>query len=114
MPLHTVAYFFGGVFSANALSHLVSGVTGRRFPTPFATPPFRGLSSPAVNVGWGMFNVCVAYLLLLQVGVIDVRSFSHAVAALSGFGAMALQCARATTRIFGSLSPSDSGRGDSK
>lgn len=99
MSLHTIAYFFGGAFSANALPHLISGMTGRRFPSPFATPPFKGFSSPAVNVGWGMFNVGVAYLLLLQVGAIDVRSWSHAIATLSGFGAMAFQCARSLGRI---------------
>ena len=48
-----VAYFFGGAFLVNAVPHFVNGVSGRSFPTPFASPPGKGLSSPMVNVLWG-------------------------------------------------------------
>ena len=69
MPWHNVAaYFFGGVFLANFVPHFVAGVSGRSFHSPFASPPFRGLSSPAVNIAWGLFNLAVAYPLLLHVG----------------------------------------------
>jgi hypothetical protein len=38
MPWYAyVAYFFGGVFLVNAVPHFVSGVCGRRFPSPFAS-----------------------------------------------------------------------------
>ena len=37
---HFLAYFLGGAFLANFVPHFVSGVLGRTFPTPFATPPF--------------------------------------------------------------------------
>ncbi len=45
-----IAYFFAGAFLVNAIPHFVSGVTGRPFPSPFASPPGKGLSSPVVNV----------------------------------------------------------------
>lgn len=64
-----VAQFFGGVFLANALPHLIMGVTGRRFPTPFASPPGRGLSSPMTNVFWSSINLLVAWVLLCVVDV---------------------------------------------
>ena len=74
---HLVSYFFGGMLLANAVPHLVSGVTGRPFQTPFAKPPGKGLSSSTVNVLWGFFNLVIAYMLLLRVGQFDVRSTSH-------------------------------------
>jgi hypothetical protein len=42
---HFVAYFFGGAFFVNAIPHFTNGVSGRMFPTPFASPPGKGLSS---------------------------------------------------------------------
>jgi len=40
-----VAYFFGGAFLVNAIPHFVSGVLGRAFPSPFASPPRESESS---------------------------------------------------------------------
>lgn len=60
---HYLACFFAGMFLANAVPHFVMGVTSVPFPTPFSSPPGKGLSSPAVNVYWGMFNLIVGYLL---------------------------------------------------
>ncbi len=60
--------FFAGVFLANAIPHFVSGTQGRPFPSPFASPPGRGDSSPAVNVLWGAANAGVGYVLLYRVG----------------------------------------------
>lgn len=94
-----VAYFFGGAFAANAIPHLISGVSGRRFQSPFASPPFKGLSSPPVNVAWGLFNLCVAYVLLVQVGDIDIRSGLQVAICFAGFSAMAFQCARSLGRL---------------
>jgi hypothetical protein len=53
-----VASFFAGMFLANAVPHFVKGICGDRFPTPFAEPPGKGLSSPLVNVVWALFNGC--------------------------------------------------------
>ncbi len=58
-----VACFFSGAFLANVVPHFVHGISGDRFPTPFAHPPGKGLSSPAVNVVWGLFNLVVGYVL---------------------------------------------------
>lgn len=69
-----VSYFFGGAFLTNALPHLVSGVMGRPFQSPFAKPPGRGLSSSTINVLWGFFNLAVGYVLTCRVGNFDMRS----------------------------------------
>lgn len=84
--LHLVSYFFGGMFLANAVPHLVSGMMGRRFQSPFAKPPGQGFSSSTVNVLWGFFNAIVGYLLVVRVGNFEPRSTTN-VAAL-GVGAL--------------------------
>ena len=58
-----VACFFAGAFLANFVPHFVHGISGDRFPTPFAHPPGKGLSSPTVNVGWAFPSVVVGCLL---------------------------------------------------
>jgi hypothetical protein len=57
------ACFFSGVFLANSVPHFVHGISGDRFPTPFADPPGKGLSSPTVNVAWAFANVVAGYSL---------------------------------------------------
>lgn len=58
-----IACFFAGLFLANVVPHFIHGVSGASFPTPFANPPGRGLSSPTVNVLWGLANLVVGYIL---------------------------------------------------
>ena len=58
-----VAWFFAGAFLGNFVPHFVNGISGDRFPTPFAKPPGRGLSSPVVTVLWGLLNLAVGFLL---------------------------------------------------
>lgn len=58
-----IACFFAGTFSANVVPHFVAGIQGNKFPTPFAKPPGKGLSSATVNVAWALFNMLVAALL---------------------------------------------------
>ncbi len=60
---HYLACFFAGAFLANAVPHFVHGVSGDSFPSPFATPPGKGLSSPTVNVLWGLLNLIIGYFL---------------------------------------------------
>jgi len=98
-----VAYFFGGAFAVNAVPHFVSGVSGRPFPSPFATPPGEGLSSATVNVWWGAFNLLVAYLLLCRVGTFESRKLKHVLPAALGGLLMALMLARTFGRLFGGL-----------
>jgi hypothetical protein len=63
-----VLAFVAGVFLANAVPHFVQGTCGNRFPTPFAKPPGKGLSSPTVNVVWGVFNLVIGYLAFSHCG----------------------------------------------
>jgi len=72
--LWLVSYFFGGVFAANAIPHVVAGTMGRPFQSPFAKPPGQGLSSATVNVLWGFFNLVVGYVLVARVGSFDPRA----------------------------------------
>jgi|ERR1700677_4995964 hypothetical protein len=58
-----LACFFSGAFLVNVVPHLVHGISGDPFPTPFANPPGKGLSSPTVNVLWANLNFAVGYLL---------------------------------------------------
>jgi hypothetical protein len=58
-----LACFFAGIFLANVVPHFVHGISGDRFPTPFAHPPGKGLSSPTVNVLWALLNVVFGYVL---------------------------------------------------
>jgi len=60
---HYIAGFFAGGFLTNAIPHLVNGISGNAFPSPFANPPGQGLSSPLTNVLWALFNLLVGYLL---------------------------------------------------
>jgi hypothetical protein len=60
---HYIACLFAGMFLANVVPHFVHGVSGDRFPTPFAHPPGKGLSSPVVNTVWALFNLVVGYIL---------------------------------------------------
>src|SRR3954465_10063249 len=96
---HFPTYFFAGAFSANFVPHFVSGVLGRRFPTPFASPPFRGLSSSRVNVMYGLCNLVVAYALLFRVGEFEPRSLLHAGAFGLGLAAWSLMIARSLARL---------------
>jgi FtsH-binding integral membrane protein len=60
---HYIAAFFAGVFLTNVVPHFVNGISGNPFPTPFANPPGKGLSSPLINVLWALFNLLIGYLL---------------------------------------------------
>jgi hypothetical protein len=65
-----LALFFAGAFLCNCIPHLVSGLQGRPFPTPFAKPRGVGNSSPLTNVCWGMLNFVVGLFLLSRHPVI--------------------------------------------
>ncbi len=102
---HAVAYFLAGAFLTNAIPHLVSGLMGRPFQSPFAKPPGKGLSSSTVNVLWGFFNVAVGYVLIAGVGTFDPRSAPQVVAAGLGSLLMGLVSARAFGRLHGGNTP---------
>ena len=80
--------FFAGTFLANVVPHFVHGISGDPFPTPFADPPGKGLSSPTVNVVWALVNLIVGYVLF-RVGKVStggslaLADFFAGIAALS-------------------------------
>jgi hypothetical protein len=100
---HYVAWFFGGAFLANTLPHLINGISGNAFQSPFASPPGKGLSSSTVNVLWGSFNLLVAYLLIRCVGSFNLRETLDVLVFGAGFLLMSLMLARAFGRFHGGL-----------
>jgi len=70
-----LAHFGAGLFLANGVPHFVNGISGKRFQTPFASPPGVGKSSPPANVIWGTINFIIAYVLIFVVGT-SVAAFS--------------------------------------
>ncbi|WP_412024623.1 hypothetical protein [Burkholderia cepacia] len=103
--LHLVSYFFGGAFLANAVPHLVSGLRGEPFQTPFANPPGRGLSSSTVNVVWGMVNLVIGYALVRRVGEFDLNVMADAAALGLGMLALGLFLARRFGALHGGNDP---------
>jgi hypothetical protein len=102
---HFIAYFFGGAFLMNSVPHLVAGVSGSPFQTPFASPPGQGLSSSTINVLWGAFNLLVAYLLLLRTGNFELRQTKHVIPFGLGLFIMAIMSAYAFGRLHGGFPP---------
>ncbi|MCC6995721.1 MAG: hypothetical protein IT370_14015 [Deltaproteobacteria bacterium] len=96
---HVIAWFFGGAFLANATPHFIAGVSGRRFPSPFAKPPFRGLSSPLVNVLYALCNLAAAWALLALVGSFEPRRAAHFAIAAAGFGLASVNVARSLSKL---------------
>jgi hypothetical protein len=96
-----LAYFFGGAFLVNAVPHLTNGVSGRRFRTPFASPPGKGQSSPTVNVLWGTLNAGVGYFLVCHVGEFHIRHIPDVLVLGAGSLLMAVMLARAFGRADG-------------
>jgi hypothetical protein len=84
-----LAVFFAGAFLTNAVPHFVKGICGDKFPTPFAKPPGKGLSSPLVNVLWGLFNLVIG-CLLFPVAPIDKGDPVNMIVFFVGVAAMAV------------------------
>ena len=103
--LHYVSHFFGGVFLANAIPHLVSGTMGRSFQSPFAKPPGQGLSSSTVNVLWGFFNLIAGYLLVVRVGSFELRLTTNVLALGVGALLISLHAARHFGQFHGGRAP---------
>jgi hypothetical protein len=82
-----LACFFAGMFLTNVVPHFVYGISGDRFPTPFAHPPGKGLSSPTVNVVWALFNLVAGYILF-RVGKVSTGGDSALVVFFAGIVAI--------------------------
>ena len=59
-----ISAFFAGAFLINSVPHIVQGVSGNEFQTPFAKPPGVGESSAIVNVIWGFANLAIGGVLM--------------------------------------------------
>jgi hypothetical protein len=88
---HYIACFFAGVFLTNFVPHFVKGICGDRFPTPFARPPGRGLSSPLVNVLWSLVNLLIGYVLA-RVGRLASGGDLAMAACFAGVAALSMMC----------------------
>jgi hypothetical protein len=69
--------------------HFVNGVSGDPFPTPFAKPPGKGLSSPIVNVLWALFNL-VAGAILCRAGQLSGGGWLESVILFAGIAAISI------------------------
>ena len=79
--------FFAGLFLCNALPHLMKGLQGETFYTPWARPRGTGHSSALENVLWGCANLLVAVFLIDR---IFLKNVPHGMVALAiGFIGMA-------------------------
>lgn len=78
-----VALFFAGALLCNSIPHLVSGLQGRPFPSPFARPHGIGDSTPLVNFYWGMLNL-VAGLAIMSRHRLAFEVSPGAIAMLAG------------------------------
>lgn len=106
-PLYDFAYFWGGAFLTNAAPHLVAGLQGKGFQSPFAHPPGQGLSTARTNALWGAANLVVGWALLTQVGAFDIRSPEHFGAAFAGGFILAVLMSRRFGRFNGGNAPGD-------
>lgn len=93
--------FFAGALLTNAVPHFVSGVIGRSFQSPFATPHGVGLSSSTVNVLWGVFNLAAGYAVLRYAPDFGWTHTADVAAFGLGMLAMGLFCARYFGRFHG-------------
>ena len=74
---------------ANAVPHFAQGVSGNKFPSPFAKPPGRGLSSATVNVVWALFNFLIGYLFL-RIGQVNSDNMLSLVVFFIGVAAISI------------------------
>ena len=96
--MELLAQFFAGAFLCNCIPHLVAGLQGAPFPSPFASPPGKGDSYPLTNFLWGSFNLG-AGLGLLVVAPIELGLNLATVIAAGGF----LLCGSYMAYHFGKL-----------
>jgi hypothetical protein len=98
--LHHLWRFFGGIFLINIVPHLSYGVSGHAFQSPFATPPGQGLSSPMVNVCWGLLILVIAYGLIIKATPFNLRSSTHVAPVFAGMLLGGLLCAYSFGAIY--------------
>ena len=91
----TVTYYallvLAGALLCNCIPHLASGLRGEAFPTPFASPPGKGLSPSLVNFAWGAANLFFGISLLPRLDAVDPQL--GRLALLAGFVGLGLYLA---------------------
>src|SRR5476651_2445999 len=90
---HYLIEIWAYMFLANFIPHFVSGVSGNGFPTPFAKPPGKGLSSPVINVWWALLNLIIGYILF-RVGKVSSQDNLSLIIFLAGFACMSIMLAK--------------------
>ncbi|MFI3262790.1 MAG: hypothetical protein R3Y26_07760 [Rikenellaceae bacterium] len=75
--------FAFGFFATNSLPHIIPGIHGKPFYSPFAKPPVKGKSSAVVNVLWGFVNIVAAYVLFIETDL-DLHNYIHGIGFLLG------------------------------
>jgi len=96
-----VALLFGGAFLANAVPHIVNGISGRAFQSPFAKPPGRGVSPASINVVWGFLNLFVAWVLLILVSDFSIHNWVDVSMTLVGALMTSMNLARHFGQFYG-------------
>jgi hypothetical protein len=86
---HYFSGFWAGMFLANFVPHFIKGIAGDYFPTPFAKPPGKGLSSPLVNVLWALFNLVVGYVLF-RFGKVSADDNLSIIICFAGFACISI------------------------
>ena len=86
--VNTIGWFLSGVFVVNTIPHLIHGVSGEKFPSPFDKPHGKKLSSPTLNVIWAFLN----FSIFSAIVYFNQSSFTaiHGVIMLVGAFAMAI------------------------
>ncbi|ANI88499.1 hypothetical protein A9P82_03805 [Arachidicoccus ginsenosidimutans] len=85
--------FFAGVFLANFVPHFVNGISGNSFPTPFAKPPGKGLSSPVVNIAWSLFNL-IGGFFLFKAAKVSCSNYLSLIIFFAGIASISLWLAK--------------------
>ncbi|HJW87865.1 MAG TPA: hypothetical protein VJ565_00115 [Dehalococcoidia bacterium] len=80
-----VGYFFAGAFFANTIPHLVQGISGLQFRTPFGDP-----SSALLNGIWGLINLALGVTLLIASGGLELKFNRKLLVIAVGFAVMTL------------------------
>jgi len=84
-----MACIFSGVLFANAIPHLVHGISGEVFPAPFGYLLGNGVWHNLSNVIWGFINIALGYNLLLAGKVFTGEKWRRTLF-FAGFLAMAI------------------------
>lgn len=74
---HYIFVFLAGFCAVNCIPHLVAGISGEKFQSPFASPPGVGESSAVVNFLWGMANIGFCFGLLALAPGFEFSDCTH-------------------------------------